>query len=120
MKKQNPTMQAYAKELRNHATDEEKTLWFRYLRNHHVNWYRQKIIGTYIADFYCKSLKIVIEIDGSQHYDEAAMEYDKNRTAYFRSLGIEVIRFTNTEINRQFRNVCNAIDELVAARQGVR
>lgn len=110
-------MQSYARELRNNATVEENTLWYRYLRHYPVNWYRQRIIGSFIADFYCKSLKIVIELDGSQHYEQEAMEYDRKRTAYFESMGIEVLRFTNTDIKKRFRYVCDAIDAKVAEKQ---
>lgn len=117
MKKQDPTMQLYARELRSNATVEENTLWYRYLRRYPVRWYRQRIIGPFIADFYCKSLKIVIELDGSQHYEEESMAYDKKRSAYFESLGIEVIRFTNTDIKTRFAAVCDAIDLKVAQRQ---
>ena len=120
MIKQDLTMKSRAKELRNNATEEEKTLWFQYLRNYPVNWYRQKVIGPYIADFYCKSLKLVIEIDGSQHYEDNAIDYDKKRTEYFESLGIEVIRFTNTDIKKRLRYVCDHIDNKVAARQMLR
>ena len=75
---------------------------------------RQKVIGKYIVDFYCAKLKLAIELDGSQHFEDDALEYDKTRTEYINSIGIKVIRFTNHEINTKFRNVCETIlNELI-------
>ncbi len=117
MDQNNPIMKTRSQALRKNATDEEKQLWYRYLKNYPIQWYRQRIIGNYIADFYCKKLKIVIELDGSQHYEETTMEYDRARTAYFQSQGIEVIRFTNTDIQKNLRGVCDYIDLKVAERK---
>lgn len=106
--------------MRKNATNEENTLWYQYLKNYPVQWNRQKIIGSYIVDFCCSSAKLVIEIDGAQHYDEAAMEYDRRRTAYLNQLGYEVIRFTNTDITRNLRVVCDAVDNAVKKRKSQR
>ena len=92
----------FAKELRKNMTKEEKTLWYKFLSSYPVRFYRQKIIGDYIADFYCDKAKLVIEIDGAQHFEHDAAEYDKKRTKYFESLGIAVIRFLNRNINEDF------------------
>ncbi len=86
--------------LRKEKTDAEKKLWGR-LRNkrfQNLKFYRQQGIGNYIADFCCPEKKIVIELDGSQHFEETNREYDHKRTEYFENLGIRVIRFTNFDV----------------------
>ena len=80
-------------------TKEEKHLWYDYLNKYPVRFRRQEVIGNYIADFYCDKAKLIVEIDGSQHFDDAAIEYDNKRTKYFNSLGLRVLRFTNHEIH---------------------
>lgn len=104
-------MRQRAQTLRKNATAEEKKLWYQYLRNYPVQWNRQKVIGNYIVDFYCDKAKLIIEIDGSQHYEKKSMEYDQKRTEYLESLNICVIRFTNTDISKRFRYVCDAVDK---------
>ena len=87
-------------ELRRTQTDAEKKLWAR-LRNKHfkdMKFYRQHGIGNYVADFWCPDNKIVVEVNGSQHYEESNLEYDQRRTEYFQSLGIRVVRFTNNDV----------------------
>ena len=105
-----------SQDLRKHATAEEKTLWYQYLKNYPVQWNRQKVMDNYIVDFYCSKASLVIEIDGSQHYEEENMEYDQRRTEYLNGLGIEVIRFTNTDISKRLRYVCDAVDAAVRRR----
>ncbi len=105
-----------SQELRKHATPEEKKLWYQYLKKYPIQWNRQKVLGSFIVDFYCKKAKLVIEIDGSQHYEENTMDYDRRRTKYLNELGLEVIRFTNTDISRRFRNVCDGVDAAVKQR----
>ena len=80
-----------------------------YLRTCTVKFYKQRIIGPYIADFYCASAKLVIEIDGSQHYDIAGQDHDIKRTEYLENLGLRVLRFSNADINCRFKQVCEAI-----------
>ena len=72
---------------------------------------RQYIIGNYIADFYCHQARLVVELDGSQHYDPTRQEKDLQRTAYLTAQGLKVLRFTNLEVTRQFSAVCQAIDD---------
>jgi len=95
--------------LRKNMTKQEKHLWYDYLAKHSSKFYRQKIIGNYIADFYCDKAKLVIELDGAQHYETDAMEYGGLRTKYFDSLGIKVLRFSNEECDSDFRRVCDII-----------
>ena len=105
----NKKLKSRAQELRKNATPQESRLWFGFLRKHPVRFTRQKPIGSYIVDFLCPSKKLVIEIDGGQHFSDDGIEYDKARTAYLESLGLQVMRFTNTEINTSFDSVCLAI-----------
>ncbi|MBQ2795313.1 MAG: endonuclease domain-containing protein [Oscillospiraceae bacterium] len=105
-----------AKELRRNMTFEEKTLWYRFLSSYPIRFKRQKTIGNYIVDFYCDKAKLVVEIDGAQHYKPDAKEYDKRRTEYFESLGLSVIRFLNSDIDVRFEETCNYIDKIVKSR----
>ena len=83
------------------------------MRAHAVRFSRQKVLGKYIADFYSAEAKLVIELDGSGHYTEEAEAYDKERTAFFEEYGLTVVRVSNTDINTNFRNVCDYIDAVV-------
>ncbi len=105
-----------ARELRKDMTEEEKKLWFGFLRKHAMRFRRQEIIGNYIADFYCKEAKLVIEIDGAQHYEHRAKEYDGKRTEYLENLGMKVIRILNGQVNKDFSNVCRYINENIDKR----
>ena len=94
-------------------TKEERHLWYDFLRTHPYKFYRQRRIQNYIVDFYCHDIRLVIELDGSQHYDEAAKIYDAKRTTILNQLGLTVIRFTNQQINTSFSDVCNAISQYI-------
>ena len=111
--KHNTQLVKYAKELRKNMTKEEKHLWYDYLRKYPIRFIRQKIIGKYIADFYCAEAQIVIELDGSQHYEEVGQIKDKSRTKFLESYGIRVVRIPNNEINSNFEGVCQYIDSVV-------
>ena len=105
-----------AKELRSHMTQEERKLWYLFLRKHRFRFYRQKIIGHYICDFYCPQTRLVIELDGSQHYTEKELAYDMKRTAFLESCHIHVIRFYNGQVNLHFREVCIEIERTIKER----
>lgn len=94
-----------------------QTLVFVLLRHYPVKIYKQRIIGPFIADFYCASAKLVIEIDGSQHYDDDGAGYDLERTAYLESYGLRVIRYSNRKIDREFPVVCQQIDSFIRERR---
>ena len=98
-----------AKALRKTMTKEENRLWYDCLKQLPVTVNRQKVIGRYIVDFYCASAKIVIELDGSQHFDDAALDADRERDSYLNSLGLTVLRYTNLQVNRNFREVCHDV-----------
>ena len=99
-----------AKILRKDMTQEERKLWYMFLKNHTERFLRQKVIDNYIVDFYCPKKKLIIELDGSQHYTTEGIEYDKIRTELLNSYNLKVIRFSNLEINRQFKEVCELIN----------
>ena len=102
-----------AQNLRRAMTKEERHLWYDFLRTYPVKFYRQRRIDNYIVDFYCRKAQIVIELDGGQHYDEQARQYDTERTRLLNNRGLHVLRFTNIDINQHFREVCVQIDEYV-------
>ena len=114
----NPDLRDKARELRRNMTLEENLLWYHFLRNYEIRFSRQRVIGNYIADFYCRKANLVIEIDGAQHYTPDSMSYDRTRTEYFKSCGIEVVRFLNRDINQNFENVCTYIDKKVKSMMG--
>jgi len=109
---------AFARRLRKAATPQENYLWYDFLAKYPVRFQRQKPIGNYIADFYCHKAKLVIEIDGSQHYSREGLSHDAFRTEQLEEFDLKVIRFTNTQIDREFREVCEYIDFVV--KQNVR
>ena len=104
-----------AKNLRKNATKQENHLWYDFLSKYEVRFQRQKAIDKFIADFYCHQARLIIEIDGSQHYTEEGREKDEIRTEVLEEYGLTVIRFTNHQINTNFRGVCDYIDAVVQA-----
>lgn len=102
--------------LRKDMTKEEAHLWYQFLCRYPLRFRRQYVIGNYITDFYCHKAKLVVELDGSQHYSPEKMEYDRKRTAYLESQGLKVLRFSNLDVMRQFRRVCEAVDMAVKDR----
>ena len=102
-----------ARKLRKEMTPQELRLWYRFLRTYPVKIYKQRIIGDYIVDFYCASAKLIIEIDGSQHFDDEGMLHDSERTNFLNSLGLQVVRFSNRDINCNFDAVCETIDRII-------
>ena len=102
-----------AKELRKNMTKQEKRMWYDFLRKYPIRFQRQKTIDNFIVDFYCHQAKLVIEIDGSQHYTEDGMEYDEARTAILNCYGLRVVRFKNVEVDKNFKNVCDTINDII-------
>lgn len=98
-----------ASNLRRNMTKHEKKLWFQFLRTCPFRFQRQKPIGRYIVDFYCAKAKLVIELDGSGHFEKVQEEYDKKRTEYLERLGLHELRYTNLQIAHEFREVCEDI-----------
>ncbi len=97
-------------------TPAEKKLWFEFLRKHSIGFTRQKPLHHYIVDFYCSKARLVIEVDGSQHWTKSGLAYDQERTAIMESYNLEVIRFPNFEILNNFEAVCAIINKTVENR----
>ena len=113
--KHNSKLTLYARELRNNMTIAEKKLWYGYLNKYCLRFRRQVTIGNYILDFYCASVKLAIELDGSQHYSDEGKENDRVRTAYLESNGIKVLRYSNLEVIENLEGVCKDIDMHIKA-----
>ena len=111
-------MLSNARALRKDMTKEENRLWYDFLRDYPVRFRRQEIIGNYIADFYCAKVKLIVELDGSQHFEKDKIESDALRTVYFESLGFCVLRFSNLDIWHNFEGVCHSISQAVSERFG--
>ncbi len=95
--------------LRKNMTKEERHLWYDFLKDLPITFHRQKVIGKYIVDFYCAKAKLVIELDGSQHYEEDGLKKDSVRDEFLKDLGLAVVRYSNDDINRNFDGVCEDI-----------
>ena len=102
----NPQLRKNAQKLRREMTKEERRLWYDFLKQLPLTVNRQKVIGRYIVDFYCASAKLVIELDGSQHYESEGTASDWERDYALNQLGITVVRYSNSDINRNFDGVC--------------
>lgn len=112
-RKQNKQLVPLAKRLRKDMTKEERHLWYDFLRTYPVRFSRQKVLGKYIADFYSAQAGLIIELDGSQHYEDENKEKDAERTAFLQAYGLTVLRIPNNEISRNFSGVCEYIDSAV-------
>ena len=113
MRTYNPRNIPLAKQLRKDMTPWERKLWYEHLRICPVRFQRQKAIGEYIADFYCAKAHLIIELDGSQHYNAAQQQADAVRTKFFTANHLTVLRFTNLEIDKNFSGVCQVIDSAI-------
>jgi len=97
-------------------TRHEKHLWYDFLRHYPVKIYKQRIIDSYIADFYCHSARLIIELDGSQHYTDQGKKQDNVRTEVLEKYGIHVLRFSNKDVDENFKGVCRMIDRIIKER----
>ena len=117
-RKHNHQLVPLAKQLRTEMTKEERHLWYDYLRSYPIRFSRQKVLGRYIADFYCAKARLVVELDGSQHYTDESMIKDAERTRFLEDYGLQVLRVPNNEIGKNFEGVCMTID--AAVKQALR
>ena len=111
----NRTLKAYARDLRKNMTDAENFLWsgIRKKQLKGFQFYRQKNMGNYIVDFYCPAAKLVIEVDGGQHYAQSGKERDNKRDDFIKSLGFRVLRFSDIDVLKDLTGVLGKIyDEL--------
>ena len=111
--KHNKELTPLAKQLRSEMTKEERHLWYDFLRTYPIRFSRQKVLGRYIVDFYSAKAKLVIDLDGSQHYETDRVEKDAERTAFLNGYGLQGIRIPNHEVNENFEGVCAYIDAVV-------
>ena len=107
---QNKSLRKNSQTLRKNMTKEEAHLWYQFLCRYPLRFRRQYIIGNYIVDFYCHQAKLVVELDGSQHYTPEEKQKDKIRTAYLEQQGLQVLRFSNLDVMRHFQGVCEKIN----------
>ena len=112
-RKHNPSLTDNAKALRKNMTQEERHLWYNFLRHYPIRFLRQKVIDNYIVDFYCHQARLIIELDGSQHYEQSGLLKDIVRTEKIEARDLTVIRIPNNEIHRNFIGVCEYIDWMV-------
>lgn len=113
----NPKLAGNARNLRRNMTPQERHLWYDCLKQLPVTVHRQKVLGPYIVDFYIASVKIVVEVDGSQHYDAANQERDRKRDRDLENLGCLVLRYSNRDIQMHFQRVCDDIWNHMTSRQ---
>ena len=111
--KHNKKLVPNAKKLRKGMTKEERHLWYDFLKEYPVRFLRQKVLGNYIVDFYCAKANLVVELDGSQHFEDENIDKDMQRTKFLEDYGLKVIRIPNNEVNNNFRGVCEYIDTIV-------
>ena len=112
----NEKLKAFSQQLRKNPTKEEHILWNGFLRRYPYQFRRQYIIGNYIVDFYCHKAKLVVELDGSQHYLPPGRMADEERTRYLQALDLTVLRFSNLDVLKRFESVCETIDSTVKMR----
>ena len=117
-RKHNSALTENARALRKNMTKEERRLWYDFLRDYPVRFLRQKVIDNYIVDFYCHKARLIIELDGSQHYEKEGLLKDKIRTERIERRKLTVIRIPNNEVNENFEGVCEYIDLLVKETLG--
>ena len=107
-----PKLKKRSQELRKNMTDAERLLWSR-LRMKQLGglmFSRQKPLGEYIADFYCHKAKLVIEVDGGQHFSGSSIEYDRIRDEFLENMGLTVLRFTNNDVMNNIEGVVEIIE----------
>jgi very-short-patch-repair endonuclease len=108
-RKHNPNLTSNARTLRKNMTKEERHLWYDFLKSLPIMVHRQKVIGRFIIDFYIAEAKLAIELDGSQHYEREGQQADYIRDRELGTLGIQVLRYSNADVNQRFEGVCEDI-----------
>ena len=115
-RKHNSALTSNARNLRKNMTKEERHLWYDFLHTYPVRFLRQKVIDSYIVDFYCHDARLIVELDGSQHYEPENQKKDQERTQILESRGLKVIRIPNNEVMANFAGVCEYINMRVEQR----
>ena len=109
----NPALTENAKALRKRMTRHERHLWYDYLRSYPLDYYKQRVIGNYIVDFYCARARLAVELDGSGHYKPEEKKRDEIRTELLNKHGVNVLRISNYDVDTNFEGVCFYIDRIV-------
>ena len=112
----NYKMLGVARALRRNLTPQERKLWYSFLRSYPIKIYKQRIIESFIVDFYCAQARLVIELDGSQHYTEQGKAYDAERSAILQQYDLLVLRFANNDVDNHFDAVCEQIHNTIQSR----
>ena len=112
----NGDLKSIVRDLQKRMTKQERHLWYDFLKSYEYQFYRQRIIDRFIADFYCPAAKLVVELDGGQHYTEKKMLDDEHRSLIINQYGIHVVRIPNNEIDNNFYNVCTYLDSVIKER----
>ena len=115
-RKHNSDLTANARILRKNMTKEERHLWYDFLKQYPVRFLRQKVIDHFVVDFYCHDARLIVELDGSQHFEPSEVEKDKIRTQKLEARNLKVIRIPNNEVMRNFQGLCEYIDLCVRQR----
>ncbi len=115
--KKNNKLLPRTRELRRDITPQERKLWYLFLRKYPVKMYKQRIIDSFIVDFYCASAKLVIELDGSQHYTKQGQAYDAERSVCLSRYGLKILRFSNADVDQRFNEVCEKIHMTIQGRR---
>ena len=116
----NKNLKENSRKLRVEMTPQEKHLWYDFLKNYPVRFNRQRPIGNFIVDFYSSKAKLAIEIDGGQHYEDKNRTEDEKRTNIINRYGVDVIRFSNYDINTNFEGVCREIDRFICEKLDIK
>ncbi|MCX7184625.1 MAG: endonuclease domain-containing protein [Nitrosospira sp.] len=118
MERYNSKLKGLSRTLRTNLTDAEQVLW-QHIRRKQIQgmqFYRQKPLLAFIVDFYCPAAKLVIELDGSQHYDEEQQTKDQARDDTLAESGLQVLRFDNRQVLLETDAVLAVIDTTVRKR----
>ncbi len=105
-----------AKILRQNMTKQENHLWYDFLQTYPVKIYKQRIIDSFVVDFYCHKARLVIEVDGAQHYTLDGKSYDAARSEVLERYDLYIIRFSNDDVDKKFESVCHMIDKVIKER----
>ena len=112
-RKRNTKLVSTARILRKNMTKEERKLWYEFLKDYPIKFYRQRVIGKFVVDFYCAKANLVVELDGSSHYEPCNHEKDEERTQVLNELNLDVVRISNNYVKDNFSGVCEYLDQLV-------
>lgn len=112
----NSALLSRARELRRSMTPQETKLWYQFLRHYPIKIYKQRVIESFVVDFYCSKALLVIELDGAQHYTDHGKQYDLERSSILAKYHLSVLRFHNKDIDLHFEQVCEKIDQTIQAR----